>query len=128
MYKPYGCIKQHLACDNTTNHSGEPGEIVVQNTSRTYPQAVAGYTDSYKFDIDTKTFTLSYRINADCKSTVTEIYFNKEMHYPRGFDHEISPADKIKMSISENGFLIILEHDSDLETGSIVSFSLSPKQ
>ena len=127
MYKPYGCIEEHLACDNTTNHSGDPGEIVVQNTSRTYPQAVAGFTDSYKFNKDTKAFQLSYRINAACKSSVTEIYFNKAMHYPSGFDHELSPVGKVTMSISENGFLVLLQHDSDIEPDSTVTFSMVPK-
>ena len=127
MYKPYGCIEEHLACDNTTNHSGGPGEIVVQNTSRTYPQAVAGYTDSYKFDIDTKAFQLTYRINSACTSRVTEIYYNKAMHYPGGFDHELSPEGMVTLSISDNGFLILLEHDASLVAGSTVTFSITPK-
>ena len=126
MYKPYGCIEQHLACDNTTNHSGGPGEIVVQNTSRTYPQAVAGNIESYSFDKDTNEFHLSYHVNADCQSTTTEVYFNKAMHYPNGFDYTLSPKDHVKMSISDNGFLINLVHDS-LNAGDKITFSLSPK-
>lgn len=127
MYKPYGCIKKRLACDNTTNHSGAPGEIVVQNTSRTYPQAVAGFTDKYKFNKDTKEFSLSYSVNPDCKSSRTEIYFNAAMHYPNGFEHTISPSDQVTVTISDNGFLIYLDHDRSMNAGDVIIFNMVPK-
>ena len=127
MYKPYGCIKLGLACDNATNHSGGPGEIVVENTTRTYPQAVAGNTISYKFDKDSKDFSLSYKVNSNCKSSRTEIYYNKAMHYPNGFTHDLTPSDHVKMSISTNGYLIFLEHDNTLKDGDVITFKMSPK-
>ncbi|XP_066919762.1 endoglycoceramidase-like [Clytia hemisphaerica] len=124
MYKPYGCIKMNLACENSTNHSGGPGEIVVQNTSRTYPQAVAGNIQNYHFNKDTKEFSLSYKINPDCKSTLTEIYFNKEMHYPNGYKYSVSQ----NVHLSEEGYLIILDHKATGYTADdLIEFTLSPK-
>lgn len=124
MYKPYGCIKQFLACDNKTNHSGAPGEIVVQNTSRTFPQAVAGYTTAYKFDRVTKDFELTYTVNTRCQSRRTEVYFNRQMHYPNGYQATVSPRDKVKISLSENGLLIYLDHDEDMIEGDEIHFTL----
>ena len=103
------------------------GSIQVTDTSRTYPQAVAGFTDSYKFDKDSKVFTLAYRTNAACKSGVTEIYFNKVMHYPDGFDHQLSPSEGITMSISDDGYRIILQHDKGMAANTTISFSMQPK-
>ena len=103
------------------------GSIQIQETSRTYPQAVAGFTDSYKFDKDSKVFTLAYRTNAACKSGVTEIYFNKVMHYPDGFDHQLSPSEGITMSISNDGYRIILQHNEGIAANTTISFSMQPK-
>ena len=103
------------------------GSIQIQETSRTYPQAVAGFTDSYKFDKDSKVFTLDYRTNAACKSGVTEIYFNKVMHYPNGFDHQLSPSEGITMSISNDGYRIILQHNEGIAANTTISFSMQPK-
>lgn len=127
MYKPYGCIEQHLACDNKTNHSGLPGEIVVQNTSRTYPQAVAGHATSYKFDRESKAFELIYTVNAECQSMRTEVYFNEAMHYPLGYTTSVSPKSAVRVSVSENGFLLYLDHDESLQDGQIIHFTLIAK-
>ncbi|XP_057303552.1 endoglycoceramidase-like isoform X1 [Hydractinia symbiolongicarpus] len=128
MYKPYGCIKQHLACTNETNHSGAPGEIVVQNTSRTYPQAVAGFTKNYKFDQETKNFVLTYEISSVCESRRTEIYFNKKLHYPNGYNVTLTPYDHVTVTLSSNGFLFYLDHDEILTPGTEVSFQLNAFQ
>ena len=103
------------------------GSIQVTDTTRTYPQAVAGFTDTYKFDKDSKAFNLSYRTNAACKSRMTEIYFNQAMHYPDGFDHELSPSEGVSMSISEDGYRVILQHDEGMAAGTTISFSMTPK-
>lgn len=103
------------------------GSIQVQDTSRTYPQAVAGFTDTYNFDKDSKVFSLSYRTNAACKSGVTEIYFNKVMHYPDGFDHELSPSEGVSMSISDDGYRVVLQHSEGMAAGTLITFSMKPK-
>jgi len=126
MYKPYGCIDLHLGCDNTTNHSGAPGEIVIQNTSRTYPQAVAGLTKYYKFDMKTYIFTLVYSITTQCSSTRTEVYFNKLKHYPNGFNYKVIPKS-VNITVSDKGFLIYLHHGKDFNVGTQIQFQLIPK-
>ena len=107
--------------------SPKSGSIQIQETSRTYPQAVAGFTDTYKFDKDSKAFNLSYRTNAACKSRMTEIYFNQAMHYPDGFDHELSPSESVSMLISEDGYRVILQHDEGIAAGTLITFSMKPK-
>lgn len=124
MYKPYGCIEQFLACDNTTNHSGGPGEIVVQNTSRTYPQAVAGLTNSFKFDKDSKDFELTYTVTSTCKSQRTQVYFNKDMHYPNGYSTSVSPQDKVNVTLSANELYFFLDHDESMQSGEQIKFTL----
>ena len=122
LYKPYGCVEMHLACTNKSHHGS--GDIVIQNTSRTYPQAVAGLTKSYKFDRNTNIFSLSYEITASCKSQRTEIYFNKKLHYPHGYSFNITPQGKVNVTLSENGFLIYLDHDKSIVSGSEINFKL----
>lgn len=127
MYKPYGCIKEHLACDNETNHSGFPGEIVVQNTSRTYPQAVAGYTGTFHFNRETKEFHLTYTIAERIASTRTVVYFNKKQHYSDGYTYKVDPKDLVTVTENENGFLLFLDHVEHASIGTEISFNLAPK-
>ena len=113
--------------DHLIVSKGGSSNIQIMDTSRTYPQAVAGFTDTYKFDKDSNVFTLSYRTNAACKSGVTEIYFNRVMHYPDGFDHELSPSEGVSMSISDDGFRVLLKHDVKMAAGTLITFSMKPK-
>lgn len=105
---------------------GGSGEIVVENTIRTYPQAVAGNTMSYKFDRNSKKFSFSYKVNGDCKSSRTEIYYNKAMHYSNGISTGITPSDHVEISFSGNGLLIYLDHDNTLKDGDVITFKISP--
>ena len=106
------------------NRNTDESSITVEDTSRTYPQAVAGNTISYKFDKDSKDFSLSYSVNSNCKSSRTEIYYNK-MHYSNGFTIDITPSDHVNMSYSDDGFLIYLDHDSTLQDGDVISFAVT---
>lgn len=126
MYKPYGCIEMFLACENETNHSGGRGEIKLNDTSRTYPQAVAGRTKEYRFNKDTHLFTLNYEVDA-CTNYTTEIYFNKELHYPNGYAHTLTPKE-VEFSESADGFKIYLTHPADMVKGTKIGFQLSPKK
>ena len=67
---------------------------------------------------------MAYKINPDCKSTQTEIYFNREMHYPDDFEYKLTPLEHVKMSVSDNGFLILLNHDQALKAEDLVSFTM----
>eukprot|EP00794_Sanderia_malayensis_P015069 gene15069-16624_t len=88
LYKPYSCYKMHLGCQTEAmhDHQGNLRDIVVQNISRSYPQAIAGHTLGYKFDRVTKKFDLSFATTADCKSFESVVYLNLKLHYPKGFD------------------------------------------
>ena len=127
LYKPYGCNRHALGClippifdQNATQH-----EQWLQNTSRTYPQAVAGKTWSYKYDRNTQDFDLIFTVSTDCKSTETIVYFNEKLHYPNGFTVTTLPSGKI--SWHKVGNLIFIEHDKDLSPRTEVRFALKKK-
>ena len=107
------------------NFDGSLNDIVVQNTSRTYPQAVAGKTQRFQFDRESRWFMLSYVITASCKSTRTEVYFNKDIHYYNGYHLEYAPKANLKVSESDNGFLLYIDHDADLPPGSEIYFEIT---
>ena len=127
LYKAYGCNKHALGClipplfdQNATQH-----EQWLQNTSRTYPQAVAGKTRSYKYDRNTQDFDLSFTVSADCKSTETIVYFNEKLHYPNRFSVTTLPLGKITWH--KVGNLIFVAHVKDLSPGTEVRFALKKK-
>jgi len=133
-YKPYGVSDPNAPGFNNTKASktgfmhkfdGSLDDILVQNTSRTYPQAVAGKTQQFQFDRESKWFMLSYITIASCKSTRTEVYFNKKLHYSNGYHLEYAPKSHLKVSESDNGFLLLIDHDADLPTGSEIYFEIT---
>jgi len=125
MYKPYDCVKLFLACENMTR-PGKP-DIVVQNISRTYPQAVAGATKNYKFNKDNYHFSLVYEITNTVASLRTEIYFNKKMHYRDGYTFKVTPKEHITVHESKNGFLLYIDHSPHIVPGTTITFKLYPK-
>ena len=127
LYKAYGCDKNHLGClisprgdKNATMH-----EIWLHNTSRTYPQAVAGETIRYKYDRKTHKFDLSFAVSSKCRSAETVIYFNKNLHYPNGYSIVVAPSGSVTWQ--QIGNKVLINHSADLSPGTIVSFSLSAK-
>nr|BAB16370.1 endoglycoceramidase [Cyanea nozakii] len=127
LYKSYGCYKQHLGCltDSMHDETGHLRDIVLQNTTRTYPQAVAGHTIGYKFDRITKKFDLSFVVTADCRSTESIVYFNKDLHYSNGYDVTVFPKDSVTWKQVEKK--IIINHSQKLSAGTTVTFSLVAK-
>lgn len=121
MYKSYGCVEQNLGCLNMSSPGKE--SIQVANTSRTYPQAVAGHTHSYTFDIKTKVFILVYETVGSCKSGRTIVYFNKNLHYPNGYRYEIYP--NFKVTLSENEYFLYLDEVNKVPN-TVVTFKLFP--
>ena len=125
-YKPF---YSHLACKESDtlclDKASSLNHIYVQNTSRTYPQAVAGYTKGFRFNKDTKEFTLSFATASSCKSTETVIYFNKNLHYPYGFNMNIDPHSSATWKNSGN--YILVTHDQHLPSGYSINISISPK-
>ncbi len=127
LYKPYGCYKMHLGCLTGSMHDkdGNFREILVQNISRAYPQAVAGHTIGYKFDRISKRFEMSYAVTADCKSVESIVYINSKLHYPRGINVVVSPESSVKWE--QTGNTIVIKHSKTLAVGSVVKFSLTAK-
>ena len=121
-YKPYGCSKTLRGCKTKSLHSedGELDVILVQNTSRTYPQAVAGYTKRFSFNPTTKQFQLVYEVSPKCQSKQTIVYFNKELHYSKGYSVSVSPEGAAEWH--EVGTKITIEHSAS--PGTIITFSL----
>lgn len=126
-YKPF---YERLACSENDVKCLDSAEklnhIYVQNTSRTYPQAVAGYTKGFRFDKDTKEFSLSFQISPDCESTETVIYFNEPLHYPKGFHIVVSPH--LAATWKQDGNYILIQHDEKLPSFYDISVSISPKK
>ena len=125
-YKPFYA---HPACNESDrtcmDKASSLGHIYVQNTSRTYPQAVAGYTKGFRFDKDTKNFTLSFATSANCKSTESLIYFNKDLHYRDGFNVFVNPLDSATWK--QDGNFILVSHEKNLPAGYDINISISPK-
>ena len=127
LYKPYGCNHTYLACltDFMHNENGHINDDLVANTTRTYPQAVAGYTKSFNFDSKTKKFELVYEISSECKSKQSIIYFNQGLHYPKGYNIALTPEGAGEWIASENK--ILLTHSGTLKPGSNIKLELEAK-
>lgn len=127
LYKGYGCDKNHLGCliSPQGDKSAHAHEIWLQNTSRTYPQAVAGETIRYKYDRHTYSFDLSYAVSKDCKSTETLVYINEKLHYPRGYDVVVSPSGVVTWH--QIGNKLIVNHSKELLPRTVIEFSVRAK-
>ena len=53
------------------------------------------------------------------------IYFNEKLHYSSGF--RVLVSDGVKVSRSEDGFLLYLDHEETFPIGSVVEFELEAK-
>ncbi|XP_057303553.1 endoglycoceramidase-like isoform X2 [Hydractinia symbiolongicarpus] len=120
----YGDTTQNLKPNSNLSHNKFTKNIVLANLSRTYPQAVAGNTESYSFNQESKSFELVYTTTLSCHSRRTIIYFNKKLHYPNGYRISYSPSTQLHVSYSKNRFLIYLDHSDSLPHGLRVSFQL----
>jgi endoglycosylceramidase len=97
---------------------------VVSSLSRSYPQAVAGITNTFSYNKETHKFSLVYTLTKDCTSNVTEIYINEEMHYSKGYDVDIKPVNAIKWySPSRNR--IIVTHNPSLSPGTKIQVDIT---
>jgi endoglycosylceramidase len=63
--------------------------------ARTYPQAVAGTTDSFKFDTTTGDFRLVFEANTAITAP-TVIFAHELLNYPTGMTIDISPRGAAK--------------------------------
>ena len=100
-------------------------QIYVQNTTRTYPQAVAGYTVKFRFDLSSKEFVLVYEVSETCHATESVVYLNEEVHYPSGYTVAVTPSS-VKWS-SEKKNMLTFTHPTSLPVGSNVAITINKK-
>jgi len=100
-------------------------QIYVQNTTRTYPQAVAGNTVKFSFDLSSKEFVLVYEVSETCHSSESVVYLNEAVHYPLGYSVTVTPTSVKWSSTEEN--LIVFNHPASTPPGSRVMISINKK-
>lgn len=100
-------------------------QIYVQNTTRTYPQAVAGNTVKFSFDLSSKEFALAYEVSTTCNSTESIVYLNEEVHYPSGFSVTVTPSSVTWSSPEKN--LLVFNHPAPSSPGTNVMITVSKK-
>ena len=127
LYKAYGCDKNHLGCliSPQGDKNASMHEIRLRNTSRTYPQAVAGETIRYKYDRSSHRFDLSFAVSSKCKSTETVVYINEKLHYPKGYDAVVSPSGSVTWH--QVGNKLIITHSKSLQPGDVINISIKAK-
>ena len=127
-YKPYHPAarprKHDAKCCYLWNEDGLDS-IYVQNTSRTYPQAVAGHALGFSFDPTTKDFTLVYEVSRSCSAHQTVIYLNEDMHYPGGYGVQLeAPAGLVRWSSPEKNQILVV-HSADTPPGTGITVRVS---
>lgn len=68
---------------------GNEREWVLNAVSRTYPQRICGYPESFGFDPETSHFAMNWKENPEA-SGPTVIYIPQPRHYPDGFTVQCS--------------------------------------
>eukprot|EP00742_Colponemidia_sp_Colp-10_P002113 GILJ01002256.1.p1 GENE.GILJ01002256.1~~GILJ01002256.1.p1 ORF type:complete len:547 (-),score=92.28 GILJ01002256.1:661-2214(-) len=74
----------------------------VKALSRTYAQVIAGVPQSMSFDDQTAEFVLTYSPLKQGNVLVTEVYVNKQLHYPTGVDVSVTPADVVQVAQTDS--------------------------
>ncbi|PFX24960.1 endoglycoceramidase-like [Stylophora pistillata] len=100
-------------------------QVYVQNTTRSYPQAVAGYTVKFSFDVSSKEFVLVYEVSETCHATESMVYLNEEVHYPSGYTVTVTPSSVKWYSTTKN--MLTFNHPTSLPVGSIVAITINKK-
>jgi endoglycosylceramidase len=98
----------------------------IYNTSRTYPQAVAGNVLGLNFDHSTNSFRVLYQISEKCRSDTTVIYLNEKLHYPNGYDVIIKSTGHVTWSSKTTNYVVV-EHSAALEPGDNILVHIIPK-
>ena len=123
-YHPSRPSPKSEKCCSLWNETGL-NEIYVQNTTRTYPQAVAGNTVKFSFDLTTKEFMLVYEVSQTCNSTESKVYLNEELHYPSGYSVSVTPSSVTWSSPEKN--LLVFKHLADASPGTSVLITVNKK-
>ena len=98
----------------------------IYNTSRTFPQCVAGHVIDLMFDPMTYHFRLTYEIMETCRSNTTIIFLNEELHYPDGYEVQVEPEGSVKWHSNVTNYMLV-EHNAALMPGHEVNVFIEPK-
>ncbi|CAB3989848.1 endoglycoceramidase-like [Paramuricea clavata] len=98
----------------------------IYNTSRTYPQAVAGHVLDLNFDHNTNHFRVMYQISEKCRSDTTVIYLNEKRHYPNGYDVIVKSTGHVTWSSKVPNYVVV-QHSATLKPGDNVLVHIIPK-
>ena len=98
----------------------------IYNTSRTYPQAVAGHVLDLNFDHNTNHFRVMYQISEKCRSYTTVIYLNEKRHYPNGYDVIVKSTGHVTWSSKVPNYVVV-QHSAALKPGDNVLVHIIPK-
>ncbi|KJE93438.1 endoglycoceramidase [Capsaspora owczarzaki ATCC 30864] len=96
---------------------------VVETVARTYPQAVAGKTFHYSYDVATRIFILEYYVNAACKLP-TDIFLAEDVHYQNGYTVSVNPSNVVTQSSIKNH--VYLTPTSSASNGKFVTVVIGP--
>lgn len=99
----------------------------IYNTSRTFPQAVAGHVLHLKFDPMSNNFRLAYQITEKCRSNTTVIFLNQELHYHNGYDVMVDPLDSVKWYSNVTNYVFVQHNTTIMKPGSEVTIFIKPK-
>jgi endoglycosylceramidase len=122
-YKPYYGITGDGSSIWLSN--GSLNMPLVMVLSRTYAQAVAGVTKQMYYNNRTHEFTLSYEVQDNVSSQVTEIYLNTDLHYPKGYTVTITPDSAAQWEYKERRVLVT--HSEHLKPGTLIRVDIKPK-
>lgn len=103
MLKKYHDFTTANAAESLYDEQGNLNVPKLKALSRTYAQAIAGTPTKMKYDWNTGAFEL--RFEATVEGTPTVVYLNQELHYPAGFDVEVSPTDCLTQAQGEENYL-----------------------
>lgn len=80
--------------------------------ARTYPQAVAGNTKSFKFDTTTGEFELVYTLTNPVIKAPTIIFAHQTLNYPSGMKVTITPPGAADWKMENKNRLEVTHRDS----------------
>ena len=98
----------------------------IYNTSRTYPQAIAGHVLDLNFDHHTNHFRVFYQISEKCHSQDSVIYLNEKLHYPNGYDVTLEATGHVTWYSKETNYVVV-QHGAESIPGDNVLVHIQPK-
>jgi len=123
--KKYEDFTTANAAESLYDDAGNLEVAKLKTLSRTYAQAIAGSPVRMSFDPNSGNFELEYE--ATMAEAPTEIYFNKDLYYPNGYDVTSEPSGCLSISEPEKNYLNAQLTNVDTCLNQTVKLTLSAK-